>query len=154
MLDVHPAPHAAHSWREFFIHIATIVIGLLIAVGLEQSVEAVHHRHQVHELREQMRDVFENNLRLEPKALERLGSFRAYLIDLRDAVEGRRTGHPLAVEPDRNDPRMRAFTSTPSLAPYDAAMQTGVLALLPSNEIRLYNRVARQREFMLSAIGE
>jgi len=35
MLDVHP-PHAStHTWRDFFIHIATICIGLLIAVDLE-----------------------------------------------------------------------------------------------------------------------
>ncbi len=34
MLDVHP-PHApTHTWKDFFIHIATIVIGLIIAVGL------------------------------------------------------------------------------------------------------------------------
>ena len=49
MLDVH-APHdRAHSWSDFFIHIATIVIGLLIAVGLEQTVEYFHHRHQARE---------------------------------------------------------------------------------------------------------
>ena len=42
MLDVH-APHAGiHTWSEFLIHIATIVIGLLIAVGLEQTVEYFH----------------------------------------------------------------------------------------------------------------
>jgi hypothetical protein len=52
MLDVHP-PHApTHSWKDFFIHIATIVIGLLIAVGLEQTVEYFHHRHQLAEARE------------------------------------------------------------------------------------------------------
>jgi hypothetical protein len=51
MLDVHPPDHAAHTWRDFFIHIATIVIGLLIAIGLEQSVEYFHHRHQVAETR-------------------------------------------------------------------------------------------------------
>jgi hypothetical protein len=44
MLDVHPAHHAASSWKEFFIHIATIVLGLLIAVGLEQIGEYFHHR--------------------------------------------------------------------------------------------------------------
>ena len=32
---------AAHGWRDFFVHIATIVIGLLIALGLEQSAEAI-----------------------------------------------------------------------------------------------------------------
>jgi hypothetical protein len=48
MLDVHPPHESVHTWRDFFIHIATIVIGLLIAIGLEQSVEYAHHRHQLH----------------------------------------------------------------------------------------------------------
>jgi hypothetical protein len=51
MLDVHPPHQAAHTWKDFFIHIATIVIGLLIAVGLEQSVEWVHHRNELREAR-------------------------------------------------------------------------------------------------------
>src|SRR5882757_3622278 len=52
MLDVHPAHHAASTWRDFFVHIATIVLGLLIAVGLEQTVEHFHHQHQLRELRQ------------------------------------------------------------------------------------------------------
>jgi len=51
MIDIHPAHHAATTWREFFIHIATIVLGLIIAVGLEQTVEYFHHRHQLAEAR-------------------------------------------------------------------------------------------------------
>ena len=47
MLNVHPAQHAASSWKEFFIHIATIVVGLLIAVSLEQTAELIHHRHEL-----------------------------------------------------------------------------------------------------------
>jgi hypothetical protein len=55
MLDVHP-PHApTHTWRDFLLHIATIVIGLLIAIGLEQSVEYLHHRRQLAETREALR---------------------------------------------------------------------------------------------------
>jgi hypothetical protein len=41
MLDVHPPHHAASSWRDFFVHIATIVIGLCIAVGIEQTRRAL-----------------------------------------------------------------------------------------------------------------
>ena len=36
MIDIHPPHHAATTRRDFFIHIDTIVIGLCIAVGLEQ----------------------------------------------------------------------------------------------------------------------
>jgi hypothetical protein len=66
MLDVHP-PHApTHTWRDFFIHIATIVVGLIIAVGLEQSVEAIHNRIEVHDTREALRlEREENYMRLE-----------------------------------------------------------------------------------------
>ncbi len=54
MLDVHPPHQAAHTWKEFFIHIATIVIGLIIAVCLEQAVEAIHHHHEASDLREEL----------------------------------------------------------------------------------------------------
>ena len=50
MLDVH-MPHATHTWKDFFVHIATITVGLIIAVGLEQTVGAIHHLHRAHELR-------------------------------------------------------------------------------------------------------
>jgi len=56
MIDVHPAPHAAHSWREFLIHIATIAIGLLLALVLEQTVEHFHHLHQRHRLEQALHD--------------------------------------------------------------------------------------------------
>ena len=55
MLDIHPAQHAASTWREFFIHIATIVLGLMIAVSLEQMVEYIHHRHERRQLEEDLR---------------------------------------------------------------------------------------------------
>ena len=54
MLDVHPPHHAASTWRDFFIHIATIVIGLLIAIGLEQTVEHIHHHSQAREIEESL----------------------------------------------------------------------------------------------------
>ena len=44
MLDVHAPEHGIHGVRDFFVHLLTISVGLLIAVGLEASVEALHHR--------------------------------------------------------------------------------------------------------------
>jgi hypothetical protein len=64
MLDVHPPHEAAHTWKDFFIHIATIVIGLIIAVGLEQTVEYLHRQHEVHELREALKQEREENRKI------------------------------------------------------------------------------------------
>jgi len=54
MLDIHPAHHAAGSWKEFSIRIATIVLGLLIAISLEQSVEYFHDRCEFAEVRDEL----------------------------------------------------------------------------------------------------
>jgi uncharacterized protein YigA (DUF484 family) len=62
MLDVHPAHHAANSWKDFFVHIATIVLGLLIAISLEQTVEYFHHRSEVAETREALRRERQSNV--------------------------------------------------------------------------------------------
>src|SRR5580658_7079750 len=53
MIDVH-VPHATHTWRDFWIHLGTIAAGLLIAISLEQSVEALHRLHQRHQLEEDL----------------------------------------------------------------------------------------------------
>ncbi len=61
MLEVHPPHQAPHTWKDFFIHITTITIGLLIAISLEQTVEYIHHRHQVAEMLARLHDDNVNN---------------------------------------------------------------------------------------------
>ena len=61
MLDVHPPHQSTHTWRDFFIHIATIVVGLIIAVGLEQLVERIHQSYELRETRESLASELESN---------------------------------------------------------------------------------------------
>jgi hypothetical protein len=49
MLDVHAPHEKMHGWKDFFLHLITITIGLLIALSLEGMVEWFHERHLVHE---------------------------------------------------------------------------------------------------------
>jgi hypothetical protein len=55
MIDVHAPHHPVTTWKDFFIHIAVVTIGLLLAILLEQTVEYFHHRNQVAEIREALR---------------------------------------------------------------------------------------------------
>jgi hypothetical protein len=64
MLEVHPPHENVHTWRQFFIHIAAITIGLLIAIGLEQAVVYFHHRHQLQEARGELAAELESNRRV------------------------------------------------------------------------------------------
>ena len=148
MHEVHPPQEAVHSWRGFLLHIATIVIGLLIAVGLEQPVEAIHDRHQRHLLEEQTSEVFKSNLSANEVSFQQLKGLRAYLTDLRAAIIARQRGQSTPAQPPVDDPRMATFPRFPNLAPYEAAQENGTIALLPTDRIRIYNRVAYQRELL------
>src|ERR1700761_3098659 len=48
MLDVHPPHESIHTWRSFFIHVATIVVGLRRQI-CRATVEANHHQ-EFHDL--------------------------------------------------------------------------------------------------------
>jgi len=71
-LDVHP-PHAPiHNWRDFFVHLVTITIGLFIALSLESLLEWSHHRHLVHEARATIRREMTANRKLAAQDLTSL----------------------------------------------------------------------------------
>jgi hypothetical protein len=61
VIDVHPPHEPIHGWRDFFIHLTTITIGLLIALSLEGCVEWQHHRHLVHEAEASLRTEIKSN---------------------------------------------------------------------------------------------
>ena len=61
-MDIHK-PKPWHGWREFAKELGTIVVGVLIALGAEQSVEWLHRQTEVRETREALRDEMSLNLR-------------------------------------------------------------------------------------------
>jgi hypothetical protein len=156
MLDIHPAHHAAATWRDFCIHIATIVLGLFIAVGLEQTVEAIHHRHQRHQLEERLLEEFRANLQKDEFALRTLADMRAYAVELKSAVTARRTGRPVPapLPPAATDPRRQRLPTIPTVDTWEAAKENATVALLPSNEIRLYSRLFIQYGLLFVALND
>jgi hypothetical protein len=60
-MEIH-RPKAAHSWREFFTEIGTIVIGILIALGLEQAIEALHEHGLAREAHEAIVEEMQTNV--------------------------------------------------------------------------------------------
>ncbi|HEX9138845.1 MAG TPA: hypothetical protein VF848_03595 [Steroidobacteraceae bacterium] len=150
MLEPHAPHEAIQTWRGFFVHIATIVVGLIIAVGLEQTVEYFHHRHQRNYLEQQMREVLENDIKLIADDTAKLKDFRAYLVELLTAINGRRHALSTPAAPPANDPRSGPALRFPSLAPYEAAKDNGTTALLSNQRIRIFNRIALQRSLMMA----
>jgi hypothetical protein len=154
MLDVHAPHESIHTWKSFFIHIATIVVGLFIAVGLEQTVEFFRHRHQHEVLEEQMNAVLQSNRSIDAEGIANLNAGRMYFVQLRAAIDARLHGRYGVPMPSVNDPRMAARLTLPSLAPYEAARQNGMIALLPIERIRIYNRIAVQQDLLIATMRD
>jgi hypothetical protein len=61
VLDIHLLHGKLHGVKDFFFHLFTITIGLLIALSLEGWVEHVHHRHLAREAEDGLRAEIANN---------------------------------------------------------------------------------------------
>jgi hypothetical protein len=153
MLDVHP-PHApTHTWRDFLIHIATIVIGLLIAVGLEQTVEYFHHRHQVSEAREALRA--ERVLNLHRFQLENeILHTKSGLLQTDAEVYAFLRTHPHAPRSSwPGEINLFGALVTYNNSAWKTAQQSGVLTYMPQNEVKrldeLYQRLDQINDVQL-----
>src|SRR5947209_18650666 len=61
MTDVGSVHPVAHHWRDFFVQIAAIAIGLLLARGLDRTVGYLHERHQLAQARRDLKLEIEQN---------------------------------------------------------------------------------------------
>ena len=140
MLDVHPPHSATHTWRDFFIHIATICIGLLIAVGLEQTVEAVHRSAERRDLLHDIHVECEENLRaLDSDIASYLArsdweASAAAVLRAAPVVHG-----SIAVTLPAAPPVL--FAPAPSRAVWTLARASGKVALVPENLAQVFDRV-------------
>ena len=146
-MEVHPPDHAIHSWRDFFIHIATIVVGLLIAIGLEQSVEALHHRHLLHQAREQLREEMAQNRRTLVRD--------QHLLDV--AREDSRYNVALLSTPPKDAAshlRLGWSWNAMQSSAWTTARETGALALMPYDEVQRLAEVYGQQDVVNSEAVE
>jgi hypothetical protein len=153
MLDVHPPHHPTHGWRDFFIHIATITIGLLIAVGLEQSIEALHRAHERRDLIEAFHAECESNV----KSLDSIvNNIRANVVFIRQLIVELRDAKPQAgfisiVVPDGN---LWVSYHTPSRSVWTGAKANAETGLLEDNLAQVYNRVDFEGEKFDSLLAD
>jgi hypothetical protein len=140
MLDVHPPHETAHTWRDFFIHIATICIGLLIAIALEQAVEVLHHRHERKVLVQEMRAESERNITLLQTDIDRNLEKAAWHLAVMNSLHttAPHDGVVTAALP-AHEPFLPQIS--PSRAVWSVAKTNGKVALLSEREAEIYDRL-------------
>jgi hypothetical protein len=154
MLDVHPPHNPTHTWRDFLIHIATICIGLLIAIGLEQSVELLHRRHERISLQADLRAEAANNREiiardLNMRTLEPWFAQAAQAADAATPSQGKihlQLPAPPCLPGSVGTSTLRYFA--PSQAVWTTAKESALVPLLPVEQARMYGRLAHNYELL------
>ena len=134
MIDIHPPQHAPMTRREFFTHLFIVVLGILIAIGLEQTVELIHEHHQRIELREgvitdariYLRDVDQNR----DANIREVEDLTARIQQIRETIS---LDHPLSPPVYRPALPISAIR----LGNFAAARSSGLIHLFTKDEINI-----------------
>lgn len=146
MIDIHPPQHGSMTTRDFFVHLGIVVLGILIAIGLEQTAEVIHHHHQRQQLEEDLHAEAQRNVGTIQANEE---NFEVYMVWYRGVLKAAREAKPVGefvsfVIPPRVDPRV---AQRPMDNVWPAATASGAVAVLPREEIETFGRINTYAEF-------
>jgi hypothetical protein len=128
-MDIHK-PKAAHSPREFLIEIGTIVVGILIALSLEQLVDTLRERHAIAEAREAVRGELVANLAGMRRRERAQACLNRRLDELGKVLEAAKVRKSYATPKWVGRPNISQTVSQR----WDAASQSGRASLFPNGE--------------------
>ena len=140
MLDVHPPHTAIGNAGEFFLHLFTITIGLLIAVGIEAAVERHQHRELARDARKTMTEEISKNAGTTTEAIADIAGEQKKMTENLAAV---RKVQLNPNDPKANDLNLDFSYNTTGLEDtgWKTAQATGALAFMPYEESKKYSGI-------------
>jgi hypothetical protein len=148
MLDVHPPHKAIGNMGEFFLHLFTITIGLLIAVGIEAAVEHHQHRELARAARETMTEEIRKNAGSVKDALSDIASEEQRI---KNDLDGLRKVQLNPNDPAANNLHLDVTYESTGLEDtgWQTAQATGALAFMPYAESKKFSQIyATERTFL------
>jgi hypothetical protein len=145
-MELHPM-EGVHNWKQFVVHMTIVVLGIMVAIGLEQTVEAVHRRHQQHEFETQLREEGLTNQGIVQHDLQWMDAQLGWLLDAKSAVDSYRLGHRKGAANFPQHPPDDARTvgsvgdADPQMAVWTRGKESGLVSLLPADEAEAYGTV-------------
>ncbi len=144
-MEVHAPHHPLNTWREFWIHLGTITVGLLIALGLEQTAEYAHRVHEKHALQRELHDEGEHNEEALRMDFARMAALKNSLVSWHRGVdEAIAKGGGLSGSPNLNT--TTGTVPLPSQAMWDSAKASGRVALLSDEQTAVYAFLYQQED--------
>jgi hypothetical protein len=145
MIDIHPPQHGSMTRRDFFVHLGIVVLGILIAIGLEQTVEYLHHRHQRHQLEEDLHAEMRMNDEFLKQDFDYLLATRDWAANQAQTIQTALAAHNTSGLDYRPPPRNFDLYVLPNDSVWQHASESGTATLLPREEAQSYTLLYRFR---------
>ena len=146
-MDIH-LPKPLHGWREFAGEVGIIVLGVLIALGAQQIVEAIHWREEVRLTEEALTNEITLSLvnAAERKMVDQcLRARLAHLITKARSEEERWSADPMQLGNTKDALRMvaqapyRTPVRTWDESAWDSAKSSGILSHMPRERVAAFS---------------
>ncbi|HKW18680.1 MAG TPA: hypothetical protein VJO35_14330 [Terriglobales bacterium] len=142
-MDVHPVSGSIHTWRDFFIHLTIISVGLLIALGLEGIVGWTHDMRLVHRAEANLKsELHENRTTLASNSKMLDSAERQAETDLA-VLSGYKSTHHSS-----GDLKFYWEWNSLASAAWDAARVTGAVALMDYGRAQKYSEIYAQQSLV------
>jgi hypothetical protein len=142
-MEIHAPHHPIMSLREFLVHLAMVTLGILIALGLEQSVEAYHHAHLAQEAHDNMMTEIRENKKELDEHLAKLAEAKKEREDDLEVID-----QLLAHKPLKELHMSLNFSgATLNSASWTTAATVGATAFMEYADVKRFAEVYKKQEF-------
>jgi len=136
-----------YSVKEFMLHLLAITIGLLIALGLEASVEWMHHRRLVREARENIAQEIRDNQQSLTKEMSALPREEDQVEKLLKVVSQEEKGG--SAKPDQH---LVWSVTRLNDSSWNTAFSTGAVGHMDYDEVRRYSQLYALQQMFNSSM--
>ena len=137
MLDVHPPHEKMHGFKDFLLHLLTITIGLLIALGLEGYAEHWRQRELKKDADTKLRQEIRDNAQEIALVHKANATEQENLKRIVDFLNARKKNEPYDTRQIRLDFTMGDLKS----ASWKTAAATGALGFMEYDQVQRYSAV-------------
>lgn len=146
MLDVHPPHEKMHGFKDFLLHLLTITVGLLIALGLEGCVEHWKQRELKKDADTKLRQEIRDNASEIATVHKANATEQATLVRIVEFMNARKKNQPYDVGQIRLDFALGDLKS----ASWKTAAATGALGFMDYDQVQRYATVYQLQDKYLS----
>lgn len=146
-MEIHSPAGPVESVKNFFLYLSMITIGILIALGLESTVETLHHKALVREARQNLISEIAGNRQELDRVLGRTRRGMDEVKHIAEAVKGERRWR--GASRTAGEFNLSLDRVTLHSASWTTAHETGALQYMPYQEVKRFAELYRLQDQLL-----